>query len=121
MDALDLYPNFTEHDIRTESEVMNCDINRLNMMGVKVGRCDRFLKQMEQRRNELLKQALNKLNYSELYDTFNNKNIRADQLLNLDNDDLRAYITAIYLKIFRTKKSLGIKIGLNFEGMITVF
>ena len=78
---LDLYPKFMEHDIVTIGQIMACDVNRLNIMGVKLGRCDRFLEQMQKQRAALLKQGLVRIDCAELYDTFNKKNIGVEKLL----------------------------------------
>ena len=102
MDSLDLYPNFINHEILTEDQVMSCDINRLSLIGVKVGRGDRFVKKVEQRRKALLTQGLEKLNSLDLCDTFLENNIGADRLLLLDNEDLKK----IGVSFFRRRQFL---------------
>ena len=69
LNSLDLYPKFAKHDISTEDHVMNLDITRLNIMGVTVGRGDQFLKEVKQRKRDLLKKALETINSSDLYAT----------------------------------------------------
>ena len=103
MGSLDLYPNFINHEIVTEDQVMSCDIIRLNLIGVKVGRGDRFIEEIEQRKNSLLTQTLEKINSIDLYGTLVANNITAQQLMTSDNSDLEK----LGISFFRRRKFLG--------------
>jgi hypothetical protein len=102
LNSLDLYPTFVKHHISTEHHAMSLDITRLNLMGVTIGRGDQFLNKIKQQKQELLKQGLETINSSDLYDTLADKDILAKQLITLDDGELQK----LGLGYFRRRKFL---------------
>ena len=110
LNSLDLYPKFVNHHISTEDQVQSVDLTRLNIMGVTVGRGDQFLKEMEQRmeqltfkRRDLLMEQLEKLNSSDLYDILVDNDIGAGKLITLDDEELKK----LGISYFRRRQFLG--------------